>query len=65
MGYKALESKIHSKYDMSEELWGNWPTEKETCDWEKRNFWNYSTRVLGSINKPNEIHVALLWCGGL
>jgi hypothetical protein len=29
------------------------------------NFWNYSTRVLGSVIELDEATAALLWCGVL
>jgi hypothetical protein len=38
---EAPESKTHSKYDILEKLWGNWPTKKEAdlaCGCKKRNF---------------------------
>ena len=31
----------------------------------ERNFWNCSAKVLGSVIKPNEDTIAVLWWGGL
>jgi hypothetical protein len=31
----------------------------------ERNFWNCWAKVLGSMIDPDEITIAVLWCGGL
>ena len=65
---KAPESKTHSECDIPEELWGNWHIEEEVdivygC--RKRNFWNFSARILGFVIEPDETIVAVSWCSGL
>jgi len=56
------KSKTYSECDILEELWGNWPTKKEAsiaCGYKKRNFWNCSVKVLGSMIEPDEANVAV------
>jgi len=66
--WEAPESKTHSKYDIPEELWGNWPMEEEadiTCGCKETNFWNCLARVLGSVIELDEATATVLWYDGL
>ena len=66
--WEAPESKTHSKFDIPEELWGNWPMEGEmniTYGCKERNFWNRLARVLWSVIEPDEATTVVLWFGGL
>jgi hypothetical protein len=65
---EASESKTHSKYDILEELWGNWHIKEEVdiaCRCKERNFWNCSARVLELVKGPDKTIDALLWYDGL
>jgi len=58
---EAPESKTHSECDIPKELWGNWLMEEEVniaCGCKKRNLWNCSTKVLGSIIELEEATAA-------
>ena len=66
--WEAPESKTHSKCDIPEELWGNWPMEEEAdiaCGCKERNLWNWFDKVLGSVIELGKATVVVLWCGGL
>ena len=62
---EAPKSKTYSKFNIPEQLWGNWPIEEEAdiaCGCKERNFWNCLARVLGSVIGPDETTVVvLLW----
>jgi len=61
--YETSESKTHLKYNIPEELWGNWLAKEKVyivCGCKERNFWNYSARELGSVTKPDETIVTVL-----
>jgi len=65
---EELESKTYSKFDILEELWGNWPTKEEAniaCGCKERHFWNCLARVLGSAIRPDETTVVVLLCNCL